>query len=47
MKIGQLSFSQMTTSVDRPYGHPGLGSRYQGQHEATSSKMFLGDVGDE
>ncbi len=47
MAIGQVSFSQMTTSVDRPYGHPGLGSRYQGQHEATSSKMFLGSGGDE
>ena len=47
MKIGQVSFSQMTTPVDRPYGHPGLGSRYQGQHEATSSKMFLGAAGDE
>ena len=41
MKIGQVSFSQMTTPVDRPYGYPGLGSRYQGQHQATSSKMFL------
>lgn len=42
MKIGQVSFSKMTTPVDRPYGHPELGSRYMGQHEATSSKMFLG-----
>ena len=41
MKIGQVSFSRMTTPVDRPYGHPELGSRYMGQHEATSSKMFL------
>jgi dCTP deaminase len=47
MKIGQVSFSQMTTTVDRPYGHPGLGSRYQGQHEATPSKMFLGSAGSE
>lgn len=42
MKIGQISFSQMTTAVDRPYGHPELGSRYQGQQEATPSRMFLG-----
>jgi len=40
MAIGQMSFSQMTTQVDRPYGHPELGSRYQGQHEATPSKVF-------
>jgi dCTP deaminase len=41
MKIGQISFSQMTTPVDRPYGHPELGSRYQGQDRATPSKMHL------
>jgi len=41
MKIGQISFSRMTTPLDRPYGHPDLGSRYQGQHEATPSRMFL------
>lgn len=41
MKIGQISFSQMTSSVDRPYGHPELGSKYRGQLEATPSKMHL------
>lgn len=41
MKIGQISFTQMTTEVDRPYGHPGLGSKYLGQREATPSKMYL------
>ncbi len=41
MKIGQISFAQMTTSVDRPYGHPGLGSKYKGQASATPSKMHL------
>jgi dCTP deaminase len=40
MKIGQISFSRMTTEVDRPYGHPDLGSRYQGQSSATPSKMY-------
>jgi dCTP deaminase len=43
MKIGQISFSRMTTTVDRPYGHPDLGSKYQGQHEATPSKMHLNE----
>ncbi|KAF0209080.1 MAG: dCTP deaminase [Actinomycetota bacterium] len=38
MAIGQISFSQMTTPVDRPYGTPGLGSRYQGQVDPTSSR---------
>tara|TARA_Y100000310_G_scaffold340422_1_gene436151 strand:- start:1688 stop:2134 length:447 start_codon:yes stop_codon:yes gene_type:complete len=30
MKIGQISFSRMTSLADRPYGSEGLGSRYQG-----------------
>ena len=46
MKIGQISFSQMTTPVDRPYGHPELGSRYQGQDRATPSKMHLNPRGE-
>lgn len=41
MKIGQISFSQMTTPVDRPYGHPELGSKYQGQTVTTPSRMYL------
>lgn len=41
MKIGQISFAQMTTEVDRPYGHPELGSKYQGQEGATPSRMYL------
>jgi dCTP deaminase len=41
MKIGQISFTQMTTPVDRPYGSPELGSKYQGQAEATPSKAFM------
>ena len=40
MAIGQISFSQMTTAVDRPYGTPGLGSKYQGQADVTPSRMF-------
>lgn len=42
MKIGQISFSLMTTEVDRPYGHEDLRSRYQNQQGATPSKMYLG-----
>jgi len=42
MAIGQISFSRMTTPVDRPYGTPGLGSKYQGQESATPSRMFEG-----
>jgi dCTP deaminase len=38
MAIGQISFFQMTTSVERPYGTPGLGSKYQGQVDPTPSR---------
>lgn len=38
MRIGQISFTQMTTPVDIPYGDPRLGSHYQGQVGATPSK---------
>ncbi|RMH71896.1 MAG: dCTP deaminase [Actinomyces sp.] len=31
MKIGQISFMQMTTPADKPYGSGELGSKYQGQ----------------
>jgi dCTP deaminase len=40
MAIGQISFMRMTTPVDRPYGSPGLGSRYQGQVEPTPSRSY-------
>src|SRR5574340_527321 len=42
MPIGQISFMQMTTPVDRPYGSPGLGSKYQGQVEPTPSRSHSG-----
>lgn len=42
MAIGQISFMRMTTPVDRPYGSPGLGSKYQGQVEPTPSRSFRG-----
>jgi dCTP deaminase len=41
MPIGQISFMRMTTPVDRPYGSPGLGSRYLGQVEPTPSRAHL------
>ena len=39
MKIGQISFYQMTTPADTPYGSPELGSKYQGQRGPTDSRM--------
>ncbi len=41
MRIGQISFLTLTTDVDRPYGSRGLGSRYQGQADPTSSRIHL------
>jgi len=41
MKIGQLSFLQMTTPAERPYGSQPLGSKYQGQEEPTASRVHL------
>lgn len=40
MKIGQISFTQMTTPVDRPYGSKGLGSHYQGQKAPVASRFY-------
>ncbi|HEY8870850.1 MAG TPA: dCTP deaminase [Candidatus Limnocylindrales bacterium] len=37
MKIGQISFVRMSSPVERPYGSPELGSKYQGQSEPTAS----------
>ena len=39
MKIGQISFFRMTSPVERPYGSPELGSKYQGQSEPTASAI--------
>ena len=41
MFIGQISFLTLTTPVDRPYGTPGLGSKYQDQEQPTESKVHL------
>ena len=40
MKIGQLSFLQLTTPAERPYGSPGLRSKYQGQTGPTASRGY-------
>jgi dCTP deaminase len=40
MKIGQISFLQMTTPAENPYGSKGLGSKYQGQRGPTPSRYF-------
>lgn len=40
MKIGQVSFMQMTTPAERPYGKGATGSKYQGQTGPTPSRYF-------
>jgi dCTP deaminase len=40
MRIGQLSFSAMTTPAERPYG-PARGSKYSGQNVPTASRLYL------
>ena len=37
MRIGQISFFEMSSPVERAYGSPELGSKYQGQSEPTAS----------
>src|SRR5213596_3324612 len=41
MKIGQLSFMQLTEPAASPYGSDALGSKYQGQGEPTPSRFYL------
>lgn len=36
--IGQLCVEQMAAPAERPYGHPDLGSKYQGQSGPTASQ---------
>jgi len=40
MKIGQLSFVQMTEPAESPYGSGALGSKYQGQKGPTPSRYY-------
>jgi len=40
MKIGQISFQQMTTPADRPYGSGELGSKYLNQRGPMPSRYW-------
>lgn len=40
MKIGQISFVQLTEPAANPYGSAGLGSKYQGQRGPTPSRYW-------
>jgi len=40
MKIGQISFMQMTEPAANPYGSSTLGSKYKGQEGPTPSRYF-------
>ncbi len=40
MKIGQISFIQMTSEADRPYGSDALKSKYQGQSGPRPSRYW-------
>ena len=40
MKIGQISFVQMTTAADNPYGSGVLGSKYRGQEGPRPSRYW-------
>ena len=40
MKIGQISFVQMTEPAETPYGSGALGSKYQGQQGPTPSRYW-------
>lgn len=40
MRIGQISFQQMTTPADAPYGSGAFGSRYQSQRGPVPSRYW-------
>jgi dCTP deaminase len=40
MKIGQVSFVQMTEPAAAPYGSSGLASKYKGQEGPTPSRYY-------
>ena len=39
MRIGQMSFYELTTPAESPYGSDGTGSKYQGQRGPTASRI--------
>lgn len=43
MKVAQMVFQSLDRPADRPYGHPDLNSKYQGQRGATASRYSLND----
>jgi dCTP deaminase len=47
MKIGQISFIQMTSPAERPYGSAETRSKYQGQRGPTPSRYYLNFESDE
>ncbi len=46
MKIGQLSFVQLTEPAETPYGSGTIGSKYQGQQGPTPSRYWQNFVGE-
>jgi dCTP deaminase len=40
MKIGQISFMQMTEPAETPYGASAIGSKYKGQRGPTASRYW-------
>jgi dCTP deaminase len=40
MRIGQLSFMELSEPAERPYGSEALGSKYQGQRGPTPSRYY-------
>ncbi len=41
MKIGHISFTQLSTPADRPYGSSNLKSKYQGQDGPAASRYYM------
>src|SRR6266511_619954 len=46
MKIGQLSFVQMSEPAETPYGSGEIGSKYQGQQGPTASRYWQNFAGE-
>jgi dCTP deaminase len=41
LSVAQFSLARMTTPADRPYGSPGLNSKYMGQTGPTATRFHL------
>ena len=44
MKVAQMVFQRLDQAAERPYGHPELNSKYQGQRGAVASRYSLNDA---